>query len=239
MPHPQLPHDLKGDLVITAEDAICFLLQRRLQCINGLPGRFHAGMNQPLVYRHAKFGEPTQITACAVGVDRVDGTAHQQRNALGAQLQKNAGHLAGGSDLIVVCLRDGLVLAAPDEHERCLVLPQKVNAGVICHGVGQDHAVHLVVGQLPLQLRVLGIGGVAQHQVIAALVCHGADAAHALAQKGQIQRNKPLRHDHGNVVGAQLFTALCQSGLGAGAPHIGVHLGAGLFADAPLAGKCA
>ena len=239
MPHPQLPHDLKSDLVITAEDAICFLLQRRLQCINGLPGRFHAGMNEPLVYRNAKFCESTQITACAVGVDRVDGAAHQQRDALGAQLQKNAGHLAGGSDLIVVCLRDGLVLAASDKHERRLVLPQKVDAGVVCHGVGQDHAVHLVVGQLPLQLRVLGIGGVAEHQVIAALVCHGADAAHTLAQKGQIQRNKTLRHDHGDVVGAQLFTALCQSRLGTGASHIGVYLGAGLLADAPFAGKCA
>ena len=161
MPHPQLPHDLKSDLVIAAEDAIRLLLQRSFQCIERLPGRFHAGMNEPLVYRHAKFRESTQITACAVGVDRVDGAAHQQRDALGAQLQKNAGHLAGGSDLIVVCLRDGLVLAASDKHERRLVLPQKVDAGVVCHGVGQDHAVHLVVSQLPPQLRVLGVGGVA------------------------------------------------------------------------------
>lgn len=59
---------------------------------------------------------------------------------------------AGSRDLIVVCLRDGLVLAASDEHKRCLVLPQKFDAGIIRHGVGQDHAVHLVVGQLPLQL---------------------------------------------------------------------------------------
>ena len=78
----------------------------------------------------------------------------------------------------------------------------------------------------------------AKHQVIAALVCHGADAAHALAQKGQIQRNKPLRYDHGNIVGAQFFAALCRNRLGAGTPHIGVHLGAGLLADASLAGKC-
>ena len=161
MPHPQLPHDLKGDLIITTEDAIRFLLQRSFQCINGLSGRFHTGMNQPLVYRYAKFREPTQITARAVGIDRVDGTAHQQCDALGTQLQENAGHLAGGSDLIVVCLRDGLVLAASDKHERRLVLPQKVDAGVVCHGVGQDHAVHLVVSQLPPQLRVLGVGGVA------------------------------------------------------------------------------
>ena len=90
-----------------------------------------------------------------------------------------------------------------------------------------------------MQLRVLGVGGVAEHQVVAALVRHGADAAHALAQKGQIQRNKPLRHDHGNVVGAQFFPALCGNRLGAGASHISVHLGASLLADASLAGKCA
>lgn len=96
-------------------------------------------------------------------------------------------------------------------------MPQKFDAGIIRHGVGQDHAVHLVVGQLPLQLRILGVGGVAKHQVIAALVCHDADAAHALAQKGQIQRNKALWHDHGNVVGAHLFAALRGGRLGAGA----------------------
>ena len=238
MPRPQLPHDLKGDLIIAAKDAIRLLLQRSLQCIERLPGRFHTGMNEPLVYWHTKFRESTQITAYAVGVDGVDGTAHQQRDPLGAQLQKDACHLAGSRDLIVVCLRDGLVLAASDEHKRCLVLPQKFDAGIIRHGVGQDHAVHLVVGQLPLQLRILGVGGVAKHQVIAALVCHGADAAHALAQKGQIQRNKPLRYDHGNIVGAQFFAALCRNRLGAGTPHIGVHLGAGLLADASLSGKC-
>ena len=217
MPRPQLPHDLKGDLIIAAKDAIRLLLQRSLQCIERLPGRFHTGMNEPLVYWHTKFRESTQITAYAVGVDGVDGTAHQQRDPLGAQLQKDACHLAGSRDLIVVCLRDGLVLAASDEHKRCLVLPQKFDAGIIRHGVGQDHAVHLVVGQLPLQLRILGVGGVAKHQVIAALVCHDADAAHALAQKGQIQRNKALWHDHGNVVGAHLFAALRGGRLGAGA----------------------
>ncbi len=83
MPRPQLPHDLKGDLIIAAKDAIRLLLQRSLQCIGALLGRFHTGMrNEPLVYWHTKFRESTQITAYAVGVDGVHGAAHQQRDPL-------------------------------------------------------------------------------------------------------------------------------------------------------------
>ena len=59
MPRPQLPHDLKGDLIIAAKDAICLLLQRSLQCIERLPGRFHTGMNEPLAHWHTKFREST------------------------------------------------------------------------------------------------------------------------------------------------------------------------------------
>ena len=91
--------------------------------------------------------------------------------------------------------------------------------------------------QLTLQLGILCAGGVAQQHVIAALISHGTDAAHTFAQERQIQRNKALRHNHSDVVGAHLWVFLRR--LGAGTPHIGIHLGAGFFADAPFPGKCA
>lgn len=37
MPVAQLSHDLIGDLIVTAEQAVCLLFKRRLQRINGRP----------------------------------------------------------------------------------------------------------------------------------------------------------------------------------------------------------
>ena len=196
-------------------------------------------MNKALVHRHAGFCKAAQVSARAVGVDGVDRAADQQRDPLGTHLQQNTGHLAGGGNLIIVRLRYCLVLAAANQHKRHIILPQQVNAGVVCHGVGQNNTVRLMARQLTLQLGIFCAGGVAQQHVVAALISHGTDAAHTFAQKRQIQCNKALRHNHGNVVGAHLWVFLRRHRLCAGMPHIGEHLGAGFLADAPFSGKCA
>ena len=233
----QLSHDLVGDLIVTAEQAVRLLLKRRLQRVNGLPCRFNAGMNKALIHRHAGLRKAAQIPARAVSVDGVDRAADQQCDPLGAHLQQDAGHLAGGGNLIIVRLRYCLVLAAANQHKRHIILPQQVNTGVVCHGVGQNNTVHLMARQLTLQLGIFCAGGVAQQHVVAALISHGTDAAHTFAQKRKIQCNKALRHNHSDVVGAHLWVFLRR--LSTGMPHIGEHLGAGFLADAPFPGKCA
>ena len=217
------------------------MLQRRLHRVDGLPGRFNARMHQPLIHRHAGFRKATQIPARAVGVDGVDRAADQQCNALGTHLQQDAGHLAGSGNLIIVRLRYRLILAASDQHKRHVILPQQVNAGVVRHGVGQNNTVHLMARQLTLQLGVFRIGGVAHQHIVPALIRHGADTAHTFTQERQIQRDKALRHDHGNVVGAKLGGNLYGGRLTAGIthPYISIDPGAGFLADASLAGKCA
>lgn len=171
-------------------------------------------MNKALVHRHAGFCKAAQVSARAVGVDGVDRAADQQRDPLGTHLQQNTGHLAGGGNLIIIRLRYRLILTAANQHKRHIILPQQVNAGIVCHGVGQNNTIHLMARQLTLQLGILCAGGVAQQHVVAALISHGTDAAHTFAQKRQIQCNKALRHNHGNVVSAHLWVfaqtqALC------------------------------
>ena len=239
MPHPQLPHDLKRNIVVAAKQAVGFLLQRSFQRINGLPCGFDAGVYKPLIHRNAIFGKSTQISTGSVGVDRIDGAADKKCDTFCAELKQDAGHFAGSGDLIVIDLRDGLVLAASDEHKRCLVLPQKFDAGIIRHGIGEDRTVHFMAGKLSLQLEIFRIGRIAQQQVIAALVCHGADAAHALAQKRKVQRNETFGNNHCDVVGSHPFAALNRSEFRTGAPHIRIDFGTGLFADTTFSGKSA
>ena len=239
MPHPQLPHDLKRNIVVAAKQAVGFLLQRSFQRINGLPCGFDAGVYKPLIHRDAIFGESTQISTGSVGVDRIDGAADKKRDTFCAELKQDAGHFAGSGDLIVVDLRDRFVLAPPNEYEGRFILPQKVDAGIVRHCIGEDRTVHFMAGKLSLQLEIFRIGRIAQQQVIAALVCHGADAAHALAQKRKVQRNETFGNNHCDVIGAHRFAALNRSEFRTGAPHIRIDFGTGLFADTTFSGKSA
>ena len=86
-----------------------------------------------------------------------------------------------------------------------------------------------MAGQLALQLDGIGIADVTEQQIVPALRRHGADTAHTLAQKRQVQLHEVLG-DHQRKMPAHWGAAI-----NPWAAHIGKHLGAGLLAHTSFA----
>ena len=94
-----------------------------------------------------------------------------------------------------------------------------------------------MAGKLALQLVGVGLADVAEQKVVAALRGHGADAAHALAQEGQVKADEVLRDDEGDVVCCTLHNRPGRRSLAASQPGVGKHAGTGLLPYTAFAGK--
>ena len=232
----QLAHQIKGKAIIAAQQAIRVLLQHSLQRVGALLVGFNAGADQRLVGGNTKFRQPAQIAAQAVGVDGVGAAAAQISDAARSHLEQHAGHLAGSTQLVVISLWYIVIFDAADGSKGHTVLLQQVNAGVIAHRTGEDAAVHFMAGQLALQLDGSGIADVTEQQVVPALRRHGADTAHTLAQKRQVQLHEVLwYHQRKIVCCAGILPAHWGAAITPRAAHIGKHLGAGLLAHTSFA----
>ena len=233
-------HDVEGQPVVAAKQAVRALFQQRLQRVRQLGGVLHPVLHQAAVLRDAELRQGAQIPVDAVLVHHIGGRSRDQRDPSGAQAQQQPGHLIGSTRLVVVHLGDLVALAPPDHHIGHRVLAQKIQAGVVLHGAGEDDPVRFVVGQLPFQLGRVRRAGIAQKQVIPPLRRHHADAPHALAQKGQVQLDKMIGDDHAQIVGGRVAGPLgAHDRRRASAGHIVAHPLAGAFADASLARQSA
>ena len=232
----QLAHQIKGNAIIAAQQAIRVLFQHSLQRVGALLVGFNAGADQRLVGGNTKFRQPAQIAAQAVGVDGVGAAAAQISDAACSHLEQHPRHLAGGAQLVVISLRYIVIFDASDGNKGHTVLLQQVNAGVIAHRAGEDDAVHFMAGQLALQLDGIGIADVTEQQIVPALRRHGADTAHTLAQKRQVQLHEVLGdHQRKIVCCTGILPAHWGAAINPRAAHIGKHLGAGLLAHTSFA----
>ena len=93
-----------------------------------------------------------------------------------------------------------------------------------------------MAGQLALQLDGIGIADVTEQQIVPALRRHGADTAHTLAQKRQVQLHEVLGdHQRKIVCCTGILPAHWGAAINPWAAHIGKHLGAGLLAHTSFA----
>ena len=145
-------------------------------------------------------------------VDDVAQIVAQQRGGLGVGGQHGLGEGEAAAQLVVVRLDGGLarVLGGQGAQggEGDVPADQQLRDGILLHGAGQDHAVHLPVVQGPDQGGVVRGRLQADHDIVAQQEALVHDGAHGLTDEGHIQLDEIPGQHQSQIVGPAFRQAL-------------------------------